>query len=122
MEDMNPKVYHLTGPDGKVYDSYEKGLLGGYDNHYHGDYYDSKNRSVYGRLDCPAALRALEAPTHASYELHRVFFRNEDDAIAAGFRPCGRCLPEKFAVWKAGKDPRTAPFPEEYYASIKDIV
>ena len=100
------KCYHLTGPDGKIYDSYEKGVLGGYNNGYNGDYYSEKNRNVYGRLDCPCALRALAAPSHASYEAHRVFFKSEDDAIAAGFHPCHCCLPEKYAMWKSGKDPR----------------
>ena len=104
---MDPKLYHLVGSDGRKYDSYEKGTLGGYDNGYKGDYFSKKNRNVYGRLDCPCALRALAAPTHATYEAHRVFFKDEDDAVAAGFRPCHCCLPEKYAAWKSGKDPRT---------------
>lgn len=98
------KLYHLTGPDGQIYSSYEKGALGGYKG--------GGNKNVYGRLDCPCALRALAASTHASYESKRVFFKNEDDAISAGFRPCHCCLPEKYAKWKAGEDPRTAPFPQ----------
>ena len=101
---MEKKLYHLTGPDGQIYDSYEKGTLGGYKG--------GGNKNVYGRLDCPCALRALAAPTHASYESKRVFFKNEDDAIQAGFRPCHCCLPEKYAKWKASKDPHTAPFPQ----------
>ncbi len=107
---MDSKVYHLTGPDGQIFDSYEKGTLGGQRIHGKRDYYDPKNRNVYGLMDCPCALRALAAPTHASYESHRVFFRNEDDAVEAGFRPCGCCLPEKYKAWKAGKDPREVPF------------
>jgi methylphosphotriester-DNA--protein-cysteine methyltransferase len=30
----------------------------------------------------------------------RVFFANEKDAIAAGYRPCGRCLRDKYNEWK----------------------
>jgi hypothetical protein len=36
------------------------------------------------------------------YAKHRVFFADEEAAIAAGYRPCGRCMPEEYAVWKAG--------------------
>ena len=111
---MQPKIYHLTGPDGRIYDSTEKGTLGGYDSHYQGDYYDKNNRNKYGLLNCPAALHALEASDNPPYIKHRVFFKNEDDAIAAGFRPCGTCLTEKFKAWQAGKDPRTAPFPADF--------
>ena len=103
---MTKKIYHLTGPDGQIYDSYEKGTLGGQNLHFHGNYYDPKNRNVYGRLDCPCALRALAAPTHSHYEAHRVFFKNEDDAIRAGYRPCHCCLPAKYNLWKSGHDPR----------------
>ena len=31
---------------------------------------------------------------------HRVFFKDEAVAIAAGYRPCGACLREKYAEWK----------------------
>jgi methylphosphotriester-DNA--protein-cysteine methyltransferase len=34
-----------------------------------------------------------------------VFFADEQTAIAAGYRPCATCLPEKYARWKARKDP-----------------
>ena len=113
---MEQKLYKLIGPDGEVYLSPGKGLLGGYKRHHKVDnYYGKSNKNVYGRMDCPIAKRALAAPTHESYESHRVFFKDEDDAIAAGFRPCSRCLPEKYAAWASGKDPRTAPFPKEYY-------
>lgn len=81
------KVYHLTGPDGKVYDSYEKGTLGGY-----------KPKKIYGRLDCPSASRYVALGT---YQKSRVFFKDEATAIAAGYRPCGVCMKEKFEKWKA---------------------
>ena len=53
----------------------------------------------YGRLDCPAALAAIERG--GPYPRHRVFFADEARALAAGYRPCGRCLRERHAAWKA---------------------
>jgi methylphosphotriester-DNA--protein-cysteine methyltransferase len=45
---------------------------------------------IYGRLDCPSALRAIKrGPTYAR---SRVFFADEASALAAGFRPCGVCM------------------------------
>jgi methylphosphotriester-DNA--protein-cysteine methyltransferase len=32
---------------------------------------------------------------------HRVFFANEETAVAAGYRPCAVCLRERYAAWKA---------------------
>ena len=108
------KPFKLIGPDGEPYDSPTKAPLGGYYDHYHGDYYNHDNTNKYGRLDCPAALSALKKSDHPPYKDHRRFFKSEDDAIAAGFRPCGTCLTKKFNAWKAGKDPRTVDFPDEY--------
>jgi methylphosphotriester-DNA--protein-cysteine methyltransferase len=52
---------------------------------------------IYGRLDCPSALRAIE---RGGYVKHRVFFADEAEAIAAGYRPCARCLPDRYRDWK----------------------
>ena len=57
----------------------------------------------YGRLDCPAALRAI---ARGGYVKDRVFFADEPAAIAAGYRPCAVCLPEEYARWKARRDSR----------------
>ncbi|MEX1103671.1 MAG: Ada metal-binding domain-containing protein, partial [Dehalococcoidia bacterium] len=54
---------------------------------------------IYGRLDCPSALRAIG---RGGYVKHRVFFADEATAVAAGYRPCGVCMREKYADWKAG--------------------
>ncbi|GAA1017525.1 metal-binding protein [Acrocarpospora pleiomorpha] len=78
--------YTLLGPDRKPYRSAIPGTLGGH-----------RAAKIYGRLDCPAALRAI---TRGGYVNNRVFFADEDAAIAAGFRPCGTCLPEKYQAWK----------------------
>lgn len=51
-------------------------------------------------MDCPAALRAI---ARGGYVAHRVFFPDEATAMAAGYRPCGTCLPERYRAWKAGR-------------------
>jgi hypothetical protein len=84
--------YRLLGPRGE-YESATPGLLGGH-----------RGNRIYGRLDCPAALKWL---ARGHYVKQRVFFADEETALAAGFRPCGCCLPEKYRVFKAGGDPRT---------------
>jgi Metal binding domain of Ada len=77
----------LVGPDGKPYISAVPGTLGGH----------RRNR-IYGRLDCPAAIRAI---ARGGYVPHRVFFLTEGHARAAGYRPCAVCLPMAYARWKA---------------------
>ena len=42
---------------------------------------------VFGRLTCPSGKRARCE--------HRVFFATWDDAIAAGYRPCKVCRPQR---------------------------
>ncbi|HWC23657.1 MAG TPA: Ada metal-binding domain-containing protein [Flexivirga sp.] len=84
--DSGAKRFTLLGPDGIPYGSDVPGVLGG-----------NRLGHIYGRLDCPSALRALR---QGGYVEHRVFFADESTAIAAGFRPCGTCLREKYRVWK----------------------
>ena len=78
--------YRLIGKDGTSYESATPGTLGGH-----------KATRIYGRLDCPSALRAL---ANGGYVTHRVFFADEATAVAAGYRPCARCLPERYRDWK----------------------
>ncbi len=85
-------MYKLIGADGKTYLSEEKGALGGY-----------RATKLYGRLDCPAALRALEKPCKDVYIKNRVFFKDEATALAAGYRPCAVCMREHYKLWKEGK-------------------
>lgn len=87
------KPYRLIGADGIEYKSATPGSLGGNTI--------KKNDRIYGRLDCPAALRAIK--TSKNYKEHRVFFASEEDAKAAGFRPCGRCMPKEYKAWKERK-------------------
>jgi methylphosphotriester-DNA--protein-cysteine methyltransferase len=80
-------VYRLIGPDGEEVLSPTPGTLGGH----------RRNR-IYGRLDCAGAARWI-AKGH--YVRHRVFFADEATAVAAGYRPCARCLPEAYRAWKS---------------------
>jgi hypothetical protein len=84
--------YLLIGADGRPYRSAVPGTLGGH-----------RRGKLYGRLDCPSALRALAA---GGYATHRVFFADEQTAVAAGYRPCAVCLPRAYRRWKAGRPPR----------------
>ncbi|MFN8349657.1 MAG: Ada metal-binding domain-containing protein [Spirosomataceae bacterium] len=48
---------------------------------------------IYGTLHCKAGKRMKIE--------NRVFFGFEEEAILAGFRPCGQCMREKYKAWKA---------------------
>ena len=78
------KTYKLLGADGKVYESETPGLFGG-----------NGKLKIYGRLDCPSALSTIRR-FPGSYEKSRVFFADEKTALAAGYRPCGNCLRQKY--------------------------
>ncbi len=78
-------MWRLIGADGESYDRPAPGTLGGH----------RRNR-IYGRLDCPYALRAVAAVATS----RRVFFANEQDAIGAGYRPCAIRLRDAYANWK----------------------
>ncbi|MFF9346328.1 hypothetical protein [Streptomyces sp. NPDC014734] len=84
------RTYTLCGADGQPYRSPTPGTLGGH-----------RRGRLYGRLDCPSALRAI-ADGH--YVTQRVFFADEHAAVAAGYRPCAVCLPAGYARWKAGRE------------------
>ncbi|MGD9986311.1 Ada metal-binding domain-containing protein [Pseudonocardia sp.] len=82
-----PAPYTLLGADGLPFTSAVPGALGGY-----------RRRRIYGLLDCPSARRAL---ARGHYVEHRVFFADEATAVAAGYRPCGVCLRDAHARWRA---------------------
>ena len=42
---------------------------------------------IFGRLDCKSGMRMKKA--------NRVFFHTYEDAIAAGYRPCKKCEPDR---------------------------
>ncbi len=52
-----------------------------------------RRNKIYGRLDCAGARRWIEK---GHYVRHRVFFADEATAVAAGYRPCARCLPDEY--------------------------
>jgi len=84
-------VFRLIGADGVEYPSEVPGTLGGH-----------RKNKIYGRLDCAGALRWIEK---GHYVKQRVFFADEATALAAGYRPCARCLPAAYAAWKAARSP-----------------
>jgi methylphosphotriester-DNA--protein-cysteine methyltransferase len=83
--------YRLLDANGDIVASDAPGLLGG-----------NRRLKIYGRLDCPSALRALPR----GYARRRVFFADEATAIAAGYRPCGVCMREEYRRWKSARDRR----------------
>ncbi|QBJ96233.1 metal-binding protein [Rhodococcus sp. ABRD24] len=80
-------MYKLIDSSGLTYQSPMPGTLGGHRRH-----------RIYGRLDCPGAARAI---ARGGYVTQRVFFADEDTAIAAGYRPCAVCLRQRYNEWKA---------------------
>ncbi len=51
-----------------------------------------RKAKIFGLLSCRSGKR-MKAE-------NRVFFKNEAEALAAGYRPCGHCLKEKYGIWK----------------------
>ncbi|MGH2869146.1 MAG: Ada metal-binding domain-containing protein [Sciscionella sp.] len=84
------KTFALLGADGRPYQSPIKGLWGGH-----------CGSKIYGRLDCPAALRAI---ARGGYVQNRVFFADEAMAITAGYRPCGTCCKDRYQAWKTARE------------------
>ena len=83
-------TWQLIGDDGRPFTSSTPGTLGGH-----------RDTKVYGRLDCPTALRSLAKGQHAT---HRVFFADAAAAVATGYRPCASCLPDEYRSWKASQE------------------
>lgn len=92
------KMYRLLGADGKEYLSETSGTFGG-----------NGKLKIYGRLDCPSALSSIRR-FPGSYEKCRVFFADEKTALAAGYRPCGNCLREKYKEYMADPEKYKAKF------------
>jgi hypothetical protein len=97
LANANIKSYRLLSPDGSTYESSTPGNLGGY-----------APLRIYGRLDCWSANKHLRK---GGYAQHRVFFADEEAAIAGGFRPCGHCLRDRYKRWKQGGIPASADYP-----------
>lgn len=86
MDNVNNKTYKLIDCNGIEYESKYPGALGG-----------NKKLKIYGKLDCRSAIRWVEK---GYYINNRVFFENEETAIAAGYRPCAICMPQEYKIWK----------------------
>jgi hypothetical protein len=86
-------TYRLLGKDRQIYSSDIPGSLGG-----------NGQMKIYGQLNCASAMRAVAAGT--TYQRHRVFFADEATAIAAGYRPCGKCMREQYRAWRASQSQR----------------
>ena len=86
------RSWTLLGADRRPYPSPVPGTLGGH-----------RRSRIYGRLDCPGALRAIARGGYVGY---RVFFADESAAVAAGFRPCWVCQRDAYRRWKAGQEDR----------------
>jgi methylphosphotriester-DNA--protein-cysteine methyltransferase len=84
------RTWTLIGEDGRPYESRAPGTLGGH-----------RRSRIYGRLDCPGALRWI---ARGHYVRHRVFFADQRTATAAGYRPCAICLPEDYQRWRRPRD------------------
>lgn len=80
------RAWTLVGRTGQPYEGEAPGTLGGH-----------RKGKPYGLLSCRAAEQAI---ARGGYLRHRVFFADEATAIAAGYRPCAVCLPDKYATWK----------------------
>ena len=52
----------------------------------------NKKLKIYGKLNCASGKRMKIE--------NRVFFKNEEEAIAFGYRPCGNCLTAEYKIWK----------------------
>ena len=87
------RLFTLIGADGAPYLSSVGGTIGGH-----------RGSKVFGRLDCPSALRAI---ARGGYVRHRVFFVDAETAESAGYRPCATCMADAYREWKTAATPRT---------------
>ena len=52
----------------------------------------NKRLKIYGKLSCKSGKKMKRE--------NRVFFGNEEEALAAGYRPCARCMWKEYQAWK----------------------
>lgn len=91
-EELFAKPFFVTDRNGKQLFSAKPGSLGGH-----------RKLKIYGKLDCPSALRHLKK---GNYAKNRVFFLDEESAVQAGYRPCSVCMPEAYKAWKREHNPQ----------------
>jgi hypothetical protein len=54
---------------------------------------------IYGTLSCQSGKRMKP--------FNRVFFSSEQEAINAGYRPCGHCMKEAYRLWQKTRNEHT---------------
>lgn len=86
---MAEGTYVLTTATGDPIESKTPGELAG-----------SRRTRIYGRLDCHVAVEKLR---RGGYGSHRVFFADQETAIAAGYRPCETCMEAEYDAWRADR-------------------
>lgn len=52
----------------------------------------NRRLKIYGTMSCNSGKKMKRE--------NRIFFISEKEAVEQGYRPCGRCLPEKYQKWK----------------------
>lgn len=52
----------------------------------------NRRLKIYGTLRCTSGRRMKMA--------NRVFFATEQEAVDAGYRPCGHCMKNAYVKWK----------------------
>lgn len=57
----------------------------------------NKTLKIYGTLYCRSGKRMKKE--------NRLFFSNEAEALALGYRPCGHCMKAAYTVWKRTHGP-----------------
>lgn len=50
---------------------------------------------IYGTLQCNSGKKLKTG--------NRIFFANEAEAMALGYRPCGHCMRTDYLLWKENK-------------------
>lgn len=55
-----------------------------------------KKGKIYGCLHCKSGKRMKQN--------NRVFFKDETEALAEGYRPCGACMQEQYKAWKNSRN------------------
>lgn len=84
------KIYELLDAKGMPFLTHNPGMFGGH-----------RKLKIYGRLDCPSALRHI---SNGNYIKHRVFFPDEETAKSAGYRPCAICMRAEYNEWKGAQE------------------
>jgi len=79
----------VTGADGRQFASRLPGQVGWH--------------VAVASMDVLIAVRHCRRLPVGGYVRQRVFFVHEEDARAAGYRPCAVCMPAAYAVWKNGQ-------------------